>query len=246
MAEALTINDLLAGSTEPLAIATRGAIRFLIFNRPDARNAMSREMRKGYAQAMQAADADPAITAVVVTGAHGFFSAGVDLKENPAGSNLPLVRPHPVEVTRAMRKPTVAMIDGPCVTGGMEVALACTMVFCSDRSRFVDTHIKIGGFPGWGLGALLIAAIGAKRAAQMAMSGQFIEARQAYDWGIVNEVTTEAGLVPRVVDLLQTIGGYAQENVIRYVDLNRRIDGVDLETALALELVTNDKRKAGI
>ncbi len=246
MAEAMTINDLLGGSSDPLVATTRGAIRFLVFNRPDARNAMTRDMRRDYARELRAADADPAISAVVVTGAHGYFSAGVDIKETPAGSNLPLVRPHPVEANRAMSKPTVAMVDGPCVTGGLEVALSCTFVIASDRSRFVDTHIKIGRFPGWGLGALLISAIGARRAAQMTMSGQFIDARQAYEWGLVNELTTPENLVARTLDILETIGGYAQDDIRRYIDHNRRVEGMDLETALALEFVTVEKRKAGI
>src|SRR4051794_26752749 len=103
----VTIDDLLDGSEEPLECAGRGSARIIVFNRPSARNAMSRAMRERYAREMAAADGDATITSVIVTGAHGYFSAGVDLKENPANSNLPMFRPHPVEVNRSMSKPVI-------------------------------------------------------------------------------------------------------------------------------------------
>jgi hypothetical protein len=125
------VEDLLAGSTDELVARTRGATRILILNRPNARNAMSRVVRESFARLMAEADADPEVRVVIITGVNGVFSAGVDLKENPAGVILPLVRPHPVEVTRAMSKPVVAMVDGPCVTGGLEVALASPVAWRS-------------------------------------------------------------------------------------------------------------------
>ena len=240
------IHDLLDGSQKPLVLATRGPVRFLVFNRPDARNAMSRTMRQEYARQMQAADADPAIDVVVVTGAHGYFSSGVDLKENPAGTIIPMVRPHPVEVTRAMAKPVLAMVDGPCVTGGLEVALSCGFIIASDRSRFVDTHIKIGKFPGWGLISLLSSVIGARRAQQMQITGEFVSAQKAYEWGIVNELTTPETLLSRCLEITAAISACNAGAVGRYIALSRRIDGTPVETALAAELVEVERFRAGL
>jgi len=245
-ADVTGIHDLLGGSQEPLVVATRGPVRFLIFNRPDARNAMSRTMRQEYARQMQAADADPAVDVVVVTGAHGYFSSGVDLKENPSGTIIPMVRPHPVEVTRAMAKPVLAMVDGPCVTGGLEVALSCGFIIASDRSRFVDTHIKIGRFPGWGLSTLLPAAIGMRRARQMQMTGEFIDARRAYDWGLVNELAAPEALLTRTLQVAALIGACPPANIARYVELTRRIEGMPVETSLAVEAAAVDAFRSGL
>jgi enoyl-CoA hydratase len=241
-----TLDALVAGSDEPLVVATRATIRLLVFNRPSARNALSRGMRQTYARELQAAEADPDITAVIVTGAHGYFSAGVDVKENPPGSNLPMIRPHPVEVTRGMTKPVIAMVDGPCITGGLEVALSCSFVVASTRSSFADTHIKIGIFPGWGLASLLSSAIGARRAAQMQMSGEFIDAQRAYDWGIVNELVPSEALLARGLELANRIGAYDQDKIRRYVDLNRRLDGLATDEALAAEFTVVDRIRAGL
>jgi enoyl-CoA hydratase len=240
------IDDLLEGFDAPLVVTTRGAARFLVFNRPQACNALSRAMREHYAQVMEQADTDPAIRVVIVTGAHGYFSSGVDLKENPVGVRLPLFRPHPVEVTRAMGKPVIAMVDGPCVTGGLELTLACSFVIASDRSRFADTHIKIGIFPGWGLASLLSSAVGARRARQMSLTGEFIDARTACEWGIVNEITTVEGLLPRCLTLAAAMGACAERSVRTYVGLSNRIDGAAADTALATELVIVDRYRAGL
>jgi enoyl-CoA hydratase len=244
--KSITVDELVAGSEDPMVIATRGSVRFLIFNRPGPRNAMTRAMRETYAQQMRLAEEDPAITAVVVTGAHGYFTAGVDLKENPAGSNIPMFRPHPVEVGRAMSKLTIAMVDGPCVTGGLEVALACSFIIASDRSRFVDTHINLGGMPGWGLASLLHSAIGARRALQLHLMGTFIDAQRAYEWGIVNELTSAETLLARTLEIAETIAGKPQDTVRRLIALSRQIDGLSPEVALAKEAVVIDRRRAGL
>ncbi len=240
-----SIDALLEGSDEPMVVTTRGPVRFFVFNRPAARNALTRAMRADFGRQMKETDADPAIRVVIVTGAHGYFSAGVDLKESPV-SGMPQMRPHPVEVIRAMTKPVIAMVDGPCVTGGMEVALACSFVIASDRSRFVDTHIKIGRFPGWGLTTLLASAIGARRARQMSITGEFIDARTAYEWGIANELTTPEGLLPRCLELAAAITACPEPAVATYLNLSARNEGRATDAALAAELVIVDRRKAGL
>jgi enoyl-CoA hydratase len=240
------LDALVAGVEEPLAALTRGNVRLLIFNRPAARNAMTRAMRETYARELKAADADDAIACVIVTGAHGVFTAGVDVKENPAGAALPMVRPHPVEAARAARKPVIAMVDGVCMTGGLEVALGCSFVIASERATFADTHIKLGIFPGWGLVSLLASAIGARRAAQMQMSGEFIDAQRAYEWGIVNEIAPVEALLDRTFAIAERIGAHNADKIQRYVALNREIDGMQTEAALVVESSAVDRIRAGL
>ncbi len=235
-----TIDSLVIGRTEELVVVDRGPVRLLVFNRPERRNAMSSDMRRNFGAEMARADADPAVHCVIVSGAHGFFSAGVDIKERVLGAAVPMVRPHPVEAGRAMTKPVIAMIDGPCITGGLELALSCTFLIGSDRASFADTHLKIGIFPGWGGVSLLTAAIGARRAAQMQLTGERISAQTAYDWGLINEVVPAARLVARCLELGQLFAALEPAKRQRFVALNKRIDGAAREEALAIELVEVD------
>ncbi len=239
--QAETIDTLVAGRTEELAVVDKGSTRLLVFNRPDKRNAMTSDMRRAYAAELEKADADPDIHCVIVTGAHGFFTAGVDIKERPPTPGMAMVRPHPVEASRALTKPLIAMIDGPCITGGLELALSCTFVIGSDRSSYADTHLKIGILPGWGGISLLATAIGARRAAQMQLSGERISAETALIWGLINEVVPTQELLPRCLELAQIFATIDTAKRQAYVALNRRIDGIGRDEALGLELVEIDR-----
>jgi enoyl-CoA hydratase len=238
-----TIDALVTERAEELVVIDRGSVRLLLFNRADKRNAMNAAMRRYYAQQLALAEADPGVHAVIVSGAHGYFSAGVDIKERPPTPGMAMVRPHPVEATRAMTKPVIAMIDGPCITGGLELALACTFIIASDRSSFADTHLKIGILPGWGGISLLASAIGARRAAQMQLSGERISAEVAYKWGLTSEIVPASHLLSRCLELAN--GMTALDPVKRqlFLSLNRRIADERLESALAIELVEIDRMR---
>jgi len=245
-ASAISLEALVEGSGEPLVAITLESTRLLILNRPTARNAMNRAVRQAYSRELEAAEGNNDITVVIVAGAHGVFSAGVDVKENPPGARLPMVRPHPVEATRAMTKPTIALVDGACITGGLELATSCSFVIATHRSLFADTHMKIGIFPGWGLVSLLSSAIGARRAAQMQMTGELIDANRAYEWGLVNELVASDALLTRGLEVARLIGGHDQRQIRRYVGLNRQVDGMATDLALNTELAVVDSLRAGL
>lgn len=237
MADAVEgLEDLIAGSDRPLVAATSGEVRVLVFNRPQVRNAMSLEVRQEFARMTREADADEAVKAIIITGAAGDFTAGVDLKEYMAGpTRPPMFRPHPGEAARAVIKPMIAAVDGPCVTGGLEVALSCSFIVASDRARFADTHAKVGRFPSWGLSALLPRAIGTRRARQMSLTGEFITAATAYDWGLVNEVVTPSGLLTRCLEIAGAIAAANPRSVELQMELMKHHDGAPLADALAAE-----------
>jgi enoyl-CoA hydratase len=196
---------------------------------------MSLELRQEFARLSQEAEADPAIKVVVITGAHGVFSAGVDLKDRAADPSRPMFRPHPGEAARAMAKPVIAAVDGVCVTGALELALSCSFIIASDRSRFADTHAKRGLFPGWGLSALLPSAIGVRRARQLSLTGEFIDAQTAYEWGLVNELTTPERLLPRCLELADAIMTCNEDSVRLQIEVMSRSEGASLDVGLAAE-----------
>lgn len=175
----------------------------LTLNRPEARNALSGALTSALRAAVRDAQADDAIDVIILTGADPAFCAGLDLKELGAGSTT-LTDTRPADDTPIERrgplppgpKPVIGAINGAAITGGFELALACDFLVASDRARFADTHARVGIQPWWGLTVLLPQAIGLRRAREMSLTGNFIDAQRALDWGLVNHVVPHDDLVP--------------------------------------------------
>jgi enoyl-CoA hydratase len=205
---------LLAGSTDPIVVADAGGIRFILLNRPAARNALTRAMRADFGRLLAEADGDETVSGLVLTGAGGTFSAGVDLKDRVPGA--PPVEPNPGIVLRRLAKPVVAAIDGACVTGALEMALSCSFAIATPQARFADTHCKVGLFPRWGGGTLLSGAIGTRRARQMMLTGGFIDAGTALAWGLVNEIVPADALLDRAAALAGAMAAQARAHPLPY------------------------------
>ena len=178
-------------------------IATITLNRPDARNALSGALLKDLVAAVRDAQADDAVSVIILTGADPAFCAGLDLKELGAGSGtLTGTRPRddtPVERRGPLPpgpKPVIGAINGAAITGGFELALACDFLIASDRARFADTHARVGIQPWWGLTVLLPQAIGLRRAREMSATGNFCDAQRALEWGLVNHVVPHDHLLP--------------------------------------------------
>jgi enoyl-CoA hydratase len=173
-------------------------------NRPDARNALSREVRRLLPKLMTEADGRDDVDAVVLTGADPAFCAGLDLKELGSGAAdlsdagaVGNVAPggHRNGPFPQMRKPVIGAVNGVAITGGLEVALACDFLVASEQARFADTHARVGIQPGWGLTVLLPQAVGLRRAREMSATGNFVDAATALSWGLVNHVVPHGELL---------------------------------------------------
>jgi enoyl-CoA hydratase len=176
------------------------------------------------------------VSVVVLTGSDPSFTAGVDLKERLAGgAPLPLVRPNPGEVLRAFSKPVICAVNGPCVTGGLEIALSCTFVVASTKAEFKDTHARLGIMPGWGLSALLPRAVGRRAAAEMALTGRVVGSDEALRLGLVNAVVPHDDLLPAALERANLIAGADGAAVRALLALYRRGDGAKLDDALVYE-----------
>jgi enoyl-CoA hydratase len=217
----------------------RGSTLLVVLDRPEARNAMNRATRRQLIKLMAEADADPEVRAVVLTGRDPAFSAGVDLKET---LNDPHYRPppnNPAQALRAMRTPVIAAVNGACVSGALEVALACSYVLASDRAKFADTHARIGLIPSWGLSAALPQAVGVRRARQMTLTGDFVDPQTALVWGLVNEVVPHDGLLDRALGLAASMAEVPEHATRAVLSLYSRGEGASLATALGLEAETH-------
>jgi enoyl-CoA hydratase len=165
-------------------------------NRPERRNALSSTLIGSLRLALSELDASADVRAVVLTGADPAFCAGLDLTELGQPGNALASRASGLSTAvPAMRKPLIGAVNGAAVTGGLELALSCDFLVASERARFADTHARVGVQPGWGLTVALPEAIGLRRAREMSATGNYVDARTALAWGLVNHVVPHGELL---------------------------------------------------
>ncbi len=148
-------------------------------------------------------------------------------------------------------KPMIGAINGPAVTGGLEVALACDFLVASERARFADTHARVGVVPGWRLSVVLPEAIGYRRAKEMSATGNFVDAETALTWGLVNHVVPHDELLPFCQQLGRDIasndGVTAREIFSIYNDEAELIDGpraaIELDRFHAWHAAREERRR---
>ena len=174
-------------------------------NRPAAMNALSTALRRELTAVFESLRTD-GTRVVVLTGAGRAFCAGVDLRElaaltDPGQRAATGELGTPVQTIASFPGPVIAAINGPAVTGGFELALACDVLVASDRATFADTHARVGVLPAWGMSQKLPRLIGMHRAKEMSLTGNFIGAEQAEAWGLVNRVVPHERLLPDALQL---------------------------------------------
>jgi len=169
-------------------------VAVVTLNRPEHRNAISARLLSGLRETLAGLEVRSDVRAIVLTGADPAFCAGLDLAElGQPGGALPAVARAPVIPDLAT--PLIGAVNGPAVTGGLELALACDFLVASERARFADTHARVAVMPGWGLTVALPEAVGLRRAREMSATGNFVGARTALEWGLVNHVVPHEDLM---------------------------------------------------
>jgi enoyl-CoA hydratase len=179
-------------SSEPvLIVEEHQGVATLTLNRPDAMNAFSRSLRDAIATTFRTLQAEGDVRVVVLTGAGRAFCAGWDLKElsSPDASDTGEGAASDMQdAIAAFDGPIIGAVNGHAITGGFELALACDLLIASTEARFADTHARVGILPGWGLSQKLPRLIGIQRAKELSFTGNFIDAKTAEMWGLVNRV----------------------------------------------------------
>ncbi len=221
--------------SELVLTETDDGVATITLNRPEARNALSAALLDALVAALVAADRDDGVGAIVLTGSDPAFCAGLDLRElGTPGSPLDLAalaRPWP-----ALTTPMIGAVNGVAITGGLELALNCDFLVASERARFGDTHARVGILPGWGLSVLLPQAIGLRRAVEMSLTGNFIEAEEALRLGLVNHVVPHDELLGVARQLAADITGNDRATAGALLASYRRIAGAGgVDEGMALE-----------
>lgn len=210
--------------TEPvLLVEKREGVATLTLNRPNQMNALSLELRWALQEVLTELRTDPDVGVIILTGAGKAFCAGLDLKEMGSATRG-VAGPQPADppsLLRAVNKPVIGAINGVAITGGFEISLSCDLLVVTPDARFADTHARVGLIAGWGLGARLSRAVGLARAKELSLTGNFLSAETAYEWGLVNRIVAAEELLPTCHALAQDMLSCVPEVMNEY---KRQID----------------------
>ena len=184
-----------------------GGIATLTMNRPEARNALSRDMMMALAEALPRLANDPAVRLVVLTGTGAAFCSGGDVKgfaRNAAGAPVAVsfdskvtdlrMRMEAVRWLHEMPKPTLAVIPGPAAGAGLSLALACDLRICADNAKLTTAFSKIGLSGDFGGSFFLNHLVGAAKAREMYFTGEVVLGTEAARIGLVNRAVPAADL----------------------------------------------------
>lgn len=221
----------------PVRVEIADGIAMITMHRPEVRNAINPAMRQAIKTSLADLEANDAVHVIILTGSDPAFSAGIDLKVLGAEpskivSDVPRksVSPFP-----ARTKPVLGAINGPAITGGLELALNCDFLIASERAVFADTHARVGVMPGWGLTALLTDAVGRTRAREMSLTGNFVNADEALRWGLVNRVVAHDELMATTRRLAGDIVGNDRASVRRMLATYAEQEAASLSEAWRIE-----------
>ncbi|MCY1162863.1 MAG: enoyl-CoA hydratase-related protein [Pseudomonadota bacterium] len=192
-------------STESTVLySTQGAVALLTLNRPQALNSFTRRMHRDLGVALDKAEADKNIRALVITGAGRGFCAGADLSEfdfAPGPNLVERADPGPVieqafnptaRRLTSLRMPTIAAVNGVAAGAGSSLALTCDIAVAAPNASFIQAFSKIGLVPDAGGSWLLVQKLGLARAMTLAMTGDKLSAAQAKEWGMIWEVADDS------------------------------------------------------
>ena len=212
---------------EQTAVSTRraGAVTVLTIDNPPA-NSMGLDVIAGLSAALDAVEKDREVGAVVVTGAgEKMFCAGADIKllsqVDETNDDHPLFQAARLfDRIESFPKAVIAAINGFCLGGGAELAMACDIRIAAEHARFGQPEINLGITPGWGGTQRLTRLIGKTRAQPLLLTGDMLGAQDALAWGLVNEVTPAEGLMERA---LETAAKIADKAPLAVAEIKSRV-----------------------
>jgi enoyl-CoA hydratase len=184
-----------------------GTTLVITIDRPRARNSVNTAVAEGIAAALDELDGDDALVTGILTGAGGFFSAGMDLKAFLRGE-----RPHVGDrgfagiTQRPPEKPLIAAVEGPALAGGCELALSCDLVVASEEASFGIPEVKRGLAAAAGGLLRLPTRVPRTVAMELALTGDPMSAADAHRWGLVNHLTPPGGALDGARELAGRIG----------------------------------------
>lgn len=227
-------------STRLVHSETSGHVAVLTLDRPDALNALSKQLMAQLTSALTAADSDPHVRAIVLTGSDRAFCAGADI------SQIDDIQPgevltqdgfarQPFDTLGSMRTPIIAAVRGLALGGGCEIALACDFVVAGESAKFGVPEVSLGVIPGAGGTQRLVHAIGKPKAMKMLLTGDKVSAQEACASGLIAEVTPDDECLATAVAIAERIADNSPTAVQLAKDAARSADELPLHQGLAHE-----------
>jgi len=244
-----------------------GVIAKVTINRPEKLNSLNREVTEALKEMCVWAESNDDVRCVVITGAKpnappegkrakpNSFVAGADITEF-VGKGSEEIREifsdNAIERIWHLSKPTIAMVDGFALGGGCEVACSCDIRVASNRSTFGTPEIKLGLIPGYGGTQRLVHLVGYGKALEMVMSGNNVDAEEAYRIGLINHLCSPEELEDTTMKLAQTIASRSRYTLrigkaaVRAALDNGMTKGIEIEADVFADLFDSEDQEIGV
>jgi enoyl-CoA hydratase len=220
-------------SYETLIVETADGVTLIRLNRPEALNALCDQLMDELTAALDAAEADPAVGAMVITGSERAFAAGADIKEMASKDYAQVVREDFItrnwERATRCKKPVIAAVAGFALGGGCELAMMCDFIIAADTARFGQPEITLGVSPGAGGTQRLTRLIGKSKAMDMILTGRMMDAEEAERSGLASRVVPADKLIEVALAAAKKIAGLSPVSVM----LTKELVNVAFETTLS-------------
>jgi len=203
---------------QTLIVETDQAVTLIRLNRPEALNALNGQLMDELTAALDAAEADPGVRCMVITGSERAFAAGADIKEMASKSYADVFTEDFItrnweRVTRC-RKPVIAAVAGYALGGGCELAMMCDFIIAADTAKFGQPEINLGVIPGAGGTQRLTRFAGKSKAMDMVLTARMMDAAEAERCGLVSRVVPAADLVTNALETARKIAALSPNAVM--------------------------------
>jgi len=241
--------------SQPVVLVEHPAegVVLLRINRPEARNALNFEVRTALAEGLEAAAADAAIRAAVITGNEKAFAAGADIREMRDMGPVAAMQKGTHKLwdrIAAFPKPLIAAVNGFALGGGCELALHADIIIAGDGAKLGQPEVKIGIMPGGSGTQRLFRAIGKYKGMLMVLTGELFSARECCEMGLVSRVVPDAEVVPHAIQLASSLARLPPIALEMTKEAALRGQDAALDTGLSLErkmlwllFATEDKKE---
>ncbi|MFC3071672.1 enoyl-CoA hydratase [Shinella pollutisoli] len=240
---------------ETLLVETRGRVGLVTLNRPQALNALNRQLLDELTAVLAGFEADDGIGAIVVTGSEKAFAAGADIKEmQPYGFARAMIEDLAAGWDRvaSCRKPMIAAVSGFALGGGCELAMMCDFIIASQTAKFGQPEITLGIIPGMGGTQRLTRAVGKAKAMDLILTGRMMDAAEAERAGLVARVVAPERLLEEALSAAEKIASFslpaamlAKEAVVRAQE-TVLAEGMRAERRLFHALFATEDQKEGM
>ncbi len=231
---------------QTLIVEIEDYVALIRLNRPEAMNALNSQLIAELGDALQEADRNEKIRAIVITGSEKAFAAGADIKEmsTMGYGEVFATDLFGADVGRitATRKPIIAAVSGYALGGGCELAMACDFIICAESAKFGQPEINLGVVPGIGGTQRLTRFIGKSKAMDMILTGRFMDAAEAERSGLVSRVVPTSKLIPEALAVAKKI---AEKSLISVMVAKECVDRA-YETTLSEGILFERRSFAGL